>query len=172
MKKYLLGIVLALTAAGAMAVDGYKSVKFGSSIQDVKKANLCSLETSPLKSKIAGLSIYMCFDFKFSGKNTIASFAFLNDKFQRLAINIDSNVTPVFDALAEKYGEPSFMSSRDDIIRAMQTGEPVFFKFDKNTIIIQVEKVNGVEVTSLIYLSPDYEDILNSMQKNNISGDI
>lgn len=64
------------------------------------------------------------------------------------------------------------MSSRDDIIRAMQTGEPVFFKFDKNTIIIQVEKVNGVEVTSLIYLSPDYEDILNSMQKNNISGDI
>ncbi|MGJ3350213.1 hypothetical protein JC794_03895 [Morganella morganii] len=172
MKKYLLGIVLALTAVGAMAVDGYKGVKFGSSFEKIKSAGLCSFV--PYKqNSVSHVSLYQCTDFRFSGKNTIAMVSLLDNKFSRLVIVVNNgSIQSLYAALSEKYGEPSFLSSSEEVQQSMVTGEPVYVKFDNDTVIIKVEKVNGIEVSTLIYTVPDFEQKVSDIQKNNISDDI
>ncbi|EPO2452360.1 MULTISPECIES: hypothetical protein [Providencia] len=174
MKKILLGALLSIFVANANAVDGYKNIKFGSSIKDVVNANVCSLKEFPDTNKVAGLTNYGCFDFQFGGKNTIAMAFFINGKFQRFAINIDDNYVSVLNGLIEKYGKPSSSDTPEKIKRADSTGEPVFVKFDNDTVVLRVQKnmSTGKESALLIYTSPKYDELLSKITKDSIIDDI
>ncbi|EPL7527875.1 hypothetical protein RG484_001618 [Morganella morganii] len=172
MKKYLVGIALALITTGAMAVDGYKGVKFGSSYSTLKKANLCSFKPYSSPVDIKGFSAYECSDFIFSGRKNNAAVSFIDNKFQQLIINFDGETMPLLEALRDKYGVPSSSTPTDVMKRAAQTGEPVIIKFDHDTVIVRYENSNGKDKTTLIYAASDYEKRVNSLLKKSVSDDI
>lgn len=173
MKKYLAGLLLAMIATGAAAVDGYKGVKFGSSFDDLQSAKLCDFERASRQPNNKNVVLFNCLNFQFADSNTMAAASFIDDKFSRLVIVVDNgSIQSLYGALSEKYGEPSFFSSSVDVQKSMTTGEPVYIKFDNDTVIIKVEKVNGIEVATLIYSAPDFDQKISEFQKNKISDDI
>ncbi|PHM22552.1 hypothetical protein [Xenorhabdus ehlersii] len=172
MKRVLLGLMLSTLSLSSWAVDGYKDVKFGSSVKDLMNSKLCNFQKIPPASTIKELSLYSCLDFNFSGKKTMAIATFLNGKFKRFLIGVDSNINPLIDALNKKYGLPSSMTSEDIMVRALTTGEPVFVRYDNDTVIIKVEKSNGQEVTMLMYTDSKFDDEINALSQNKIANDI
>ncbi|CDK63361.1 hypothetical protein [Morganella morganii IS15] len=40
---------------------------------------------------------------------------------------------------------------------AIITGNPIYVRFDKDTVILKVERVNKIDLVSLNYVSPDFE---------------
>ncbi|HCR3209750.1 hypothetical protein F9879_15760 [Morganella morganii] len=172
MKKYLLGIVLALTAAGAMAVDGYKGVKFGSSFEDLQSAGLCDFKKANSQPNGQNVVVYNCLDFKFSGKDTIAAASFLDGKFGKLVIMVNSPAEPVIDALAKKYGGVSSSSTMEEIQNAPITGKPVYVRFDHDTVVFKMEMAGKINIKHLIYTSPEFDKKMNETQASNISDDI
>ncbi len=172
MKKYLFGAILSLAAAGAMAVDGYKNIKFGSSYSIVNEANLCELKPYNAPVDVKGFSAYQCSDFIFSGKKNNAAISFINDEFQQLIINFNGETMPLLEALREKYGKPSSSTPTDVMKRAAKTGEPVIIKFDHDTVIVRYERLDGKDRTTLIYAAPDYEKKVNTLLKESVSNDI
>ncbi|PHM47106.1 hypothetical protein [Xenorhabdus miraniensis] len=171
-KSVLLGLLLSVSSLSSWAVDGYKGVKFGSSVKELMDAKLCNFQKLPPTSNLKEFSIYACSDFQFSGKKTLAMAAFLNGKFKRFLINVDSNINPLINALTKKYGTPSSMSSEEELVRALSTGETVFVSYDNDSIVIKVEKKNGSETVTLMYTDPKFDDEKNALSLDKIANDI
>lgn len=157
MKKYLLSLILAFTATGAMAVDGYKEVKFGSSFEAMKSAGLCDFQIASKQPEHKNIVMYNCLDFQFDGNHTMAAASFIGGKFGKLQIMVDSPVNSVLEALYKKYGTPSSSSTEEEMQNAIITGNPIYVRFDKDTVILKVERVNKIDLVSLNYVSPDFE---------------
>lgn len=167
MKKYLLGIVLALTAAGAMAVDGYKEVKFGASYQAVKASKICNLKETASRN---AFSFYSCNDFSFNNEKTTATFEFINNKFYRVLIHTNLYPEVLINSLTEKYGEP-VSPDNSKAKESLAKGNTVHVYFDNNTVILGVQLVNGKPKTFLMYQSPDYTTISQSAKGKSLSND-
>ncbi|WP_274369945.1 hypothetical protein [Morganella morganii] len=172
MKKYLLGLALALTAAGSMAVDGYKNVKFGSSFEILKSAKLCDFQKASKQSGHKKMVMYNCLDFQFDGNQTIAAASFIDDEFGKLQIMVNSPIESVLGALYKKYGSPSSSSTEDEIQQAIITGHPIYIRFDNDTVNVKIERVNKIDLVSLIYTSPEFDKKMSETQASNISDDI
>ncbi|MGC8341830.1 hypothetical protein [Pantoea ananatis] len=175
MKKLMMSVAISMFifSSTSYAVDGYKGVKFGSSLSELKAAKLCSWKKWEGK-QTKNLQSYYCQDFNFSGQNTIAFAVFYNDKFQRLAISINQNVDPVMKALTKKYGTPSSTSSQQDYQDVMKFGGSVFVKFDNNTVIVagNYDVDTNKQTGQLIYSSPDYEQLLSKLQQESVENDL
>ncbi|WP_127554761.1 hypothetical protein [Morganella morganii] len=61
------------------------------------------------------------------------------------------------EALYKKYGAPSSSSTEEEMQNAIITGNPIYVRFDKDTVILKVERVNKIDLVSLNYVSPDFE---------------
>ncbi|MDE9466866.1 hypothetical protein [Xenorhabdus bovienii] len=170
MKNILLGLVLSILSLSSWAVDGYKGVKFGSSIDDVINSKLCTIVISG--SDVKGVTNYRCDDFDFAEKKTLAYFSFINGEFKRLIIRINPSVGLLVNSLEAKYGSPSFQTSEEDIKRSVVTSEPRDIMFDKNTIIVSVKKINGSDVALLSYTDPNYSAEYNALSNQKYNDDI
>lgn len=135
MKRYLLSLILAFTATGAMAVDGYKEVKFGSSFEAMRSAGLCDFQIASKQPEHKNIVMYNCLDFQFDGNHTMAAASFIGGKFGKLQIMVDSPVNSVLEALYKKYGAPSSSSTEEEMQNAIITGNPIYVRFDKDTVI-------------------------------------
>lgn len=61
MKKYLTSVMLFIISLSANAVDGYKDLKFGSTIDEIQSSKTCSFE--PLTDYGTGVKALECSDF-------------------------------------------------------------------------------------------------------------
>ncbi|HHR6128539.1 TPA: hypothetical protein ACS72K_000093 [Providencia alcalifaciens] len=175
MKKLLIGSLLTMFSMGAMAIDGYKNIKFGDSIEKVLSSNLCTFEKMPNESGIDQISLYGCGDFKFSGKDRMALATFINGKFKKLLINVGNDIDPLIDSLTQKYGKPSSMSSVDEINKAKAKGDYylLFINFDKDTVKLHIEKPKDKkEMIFLIYQDSMFDKELNKIKSERIESDI
>lgn len=101
-------------------------------------------------------------------------FFFIDGKFERVAIALKGNVNGVYNALKEKYGEPSSQSSMDEVQSMEQSGGTVSIRFDNDSIIMAQVKnaISKVDISQLIYTSPVYAQKFDNLQKNAASSDI
>ena len=175
MKKIVTAIVLvgAALSCQALAVDGYKEVKFGASTKEVMKSGLCSF--SPADYGIKGVTALACEDLSFGGEMVGASAFFIGDKFLRLGIDTDvAKAIGLRDSLIKKYGPPSSMSPAQ-YFSAIDTtpNTQAFMAFDHDTVFIRLdtdEQMN--QSATLIYTDPRYEKQLNAHEANALSDDL
>lgn len=173
MKKIAIFLGLMICAASANAVDGYKGIKFGASIDEVKKTHLCTLK--PYKNDLPEMNTMACEDFKFSGETTAAMAVFIDKKFQRFAIILKNNETDaVITALKQKYGAPSSTSSQEDLQSAMKSGGSIYIRFDNDTVLFQGNRDADTLKDSflLIYTSADYDSNLALIKSKGLKEDL
>lgn len=85
MRKILLFClaVIILPASSLFAVDGYKSLKFGISLEEVRKSKICAWVDEKGKNNLLEKDVnnLYCTDFKFNNKLIIAVAWFIDNKF-------------------------------------------------------------------------------------------
>lgn len=175
MRKITTSIVLvgAALSCQALAVDGYKEVKFGTSTKEVMKSGLCSF--SPADYGIKGVTSLACEDLPFGGDKVAASAFFIGDKFLRLGIETDvDKAIGLRDSLIKKYGPPSSMSPAK-YFSAIDTtpNTQAFMAFDHDTVFIRLDTDEQMtQSATLIYTDPLYEKQLNAHEANALSDDL
>jgi uncharacterized protein HI_1492 len=167
-KLALVGIALAISTS-SFAVDGYKDLKFGMSLAQVKKSKLCEKGWLELKKDLS----YVCFTFKFGkGKSNAIAF-FINDKLERIAIPIDGQGSAVSNGLLEKYGKPSSMTEGMPTDGKFPPDSRWDFRFDNDTIIYRAAfDSSGKGSEYLIYTTPDFDNKTMEQEKQTISDDL
>lgn len=173
MKKIAIFLGLMISASSAYAVDGYKNINFGASINDVKKAHICSMKD--YGADTPGMDSVACDDFKFSGRKTLAYAIFLNGKFERFAIVLRNNDTDaIITGLKDKYGNPSSSSTQDELQDAVKNGGSIFIKFDNDTVVFQGTRDSETLKDSgfLIYTTPDYDSKLATLKSKKFKDDL
>lgn len=173
MKKYITTFLLLTCSITAHAVDGYKNLKFGSSVEEVQTSKICSF--GPLTDYGTGIKALECTDFKFGNNNVEAGALFINNKFQRFVIDSDIDYTEaVANQLKSKYGSPSSMSPQSDLDGVdRHPNRTAFIAFDNNTIYMKFDSdENNKESLLIIYTSPEYDNLLLKNQHQSISNDL
>lgn len=173
-KAIVMGIFLSAVAFNTFAVDGYKNVKFGSDISTLKKAKLCTWAKGDSYS-IKGVDTYFCPDFKFSGSNSMAIAIFINDRFERISINLNNNdIEPLLTALQKKYGEPSSATSADKAEKAVENGGEVYIKYDSDTVFVSMNRDLELQkdLASLVYSSSDYTKKFAAVRSKTLEDDV
>ncbi len=171
-KLFYLGLILLAAPSFAMAVDGYKGVKFGSSFNELNAAKMCSWDKS--NDDVKGRDSYYCDDFKFSGKKSRAMAFFINQKFERFAIVIEQDIGTFLESLKNKYGVPSSMVTPQELERFQSNGGSMNVKFDNDTVIVNFthEVSSNKELTLLIYTSPKFDKLNKEINVKNLESDI
>ncbi|AMO79734.1 hypothetical protein [Obesumbacterium proteus] len=173
MKKIAIFLVFMISASSAYAVDGFRNVKFGASIDELKNAHICNMKDH--KSDTQDMKTLYCEDFKFAGKKTTAFAIFLNDKFERFAITVNGNDTDgVIAGLVKKYGEASSVFTKEEYDAAIKNGGNLFIKFDGDTVILQMNRDSETleDTTFLTYTSKDFEEKLALVKSNSLKEDL
>ncbi|NBK99816.1 MAG: hypothetical protein EOM50_17760 [Erysipelotrichia bacterium] len=173
MKKHVASFLLITCSITASAVDGYKNLKFGSSVKEVQNSKICSF--APLTDYGNGVKALECTNFKFGNDNVEAAALFINDKFLRFVIVADLDYTEaIAKQLKSKYGTPSSMSPQSDLDSVDRyPNRTAFIAFDNNTIYMKVDSDNNNnESLLIIYTSPAYENLLLKNQHQSISNDL
>jgi len=173
-KLFSLGFMLLTVSLPIMAVDGYKDVKFGSGINELKSAKLCSWKVD-YDENVKGMESYYCDNFKFSGKDSFAMAFFINKKFERFVITIPtSNLSSVLESIKKKYGDPTSTFTAEDAEEVKTIGGEINVKFDNDTVIVNLSRSTDTKEDSayLIYNSPMYDDLYKKLQEKNIESDI
>lgn len=174
----LSAIILALGsvlwgASPAMAVDGYKSLKFGMSMEQIVNEKICSFRAL---SDDEGGQYLECSDFSFGKSHTDAYAYFVNGKFVQLDIVLPDYKAAgtVIAGLTEKYGSPSSSSTEQELASIEQTpNAQVYVAFDKDTVyVLQESDEDRVQTASLVYAHPDAETLYEEKAKADISGDL
>lgn len=164
-----------IASGQALAVDGYKNVKFGSTFSQLQASKICSWKKYE-GNKVNGMDTYYCQDLSFAGKPRVGMAFFVDKKFERLAIPItkDINFDALIDSLKRKYGEPSSLFTREQIEKAMSEGGEVSIKYDNDTVIVGITKdgTTKQETTLLVYTSKDYFDKVANLQSSALDGDL
>jgi hypothetical protein len=171
--NYFLGALCIIYPSTALAVDGYKNLKFGDSIKTVVNSGICTFEQVPSPTK--GITYYTCEDFKFGNAHTQAWAFFIDEKFLRMSFDIpvDSAVATI-EAMANKYGAPSSRSTPSEF-KAIDTtpNQTAFYAFEQDTAYIFMEsQADNSQIAYLMYTSPTYNALLIKKQKNELDGDI
>ncbi|WMW97834.1 hypothetical protein VI609_20870 [Klebsiella pneumoniae] len=172
-KTISLGVLISFISFQSFAVDGYKGVKFGADVNSVLAAKWCNFQKYK-DSGIKGLQSYYCENFKFSGSDTLAMAIFLDGKFERIAISLNSGVAPLTAALEKKYGKPSSTTTPEEGQRVMAQGGSLYIRYDKDTVLLVGTRdiSSGQDMSQLIYSSADYDKKLANLQAQNLEGDL
>ena len=173
MKRYLLAVIAMLATSQALAVDGYKDMKFGMSKAEIVKMKPCAMYKGSGAPK--GAESLECNDLKFGGNDVGAGFFFIDGKFERIGIMLDfDKALGVATSLRDKYGDPSSASTKKQISAIdTQPGATAFIAFDDDTIYLRMmtdESLNKAAI--LIYTSKDYDKKLVAKQASAIDSDI
>ncbi len=175
-KNYLLGAAVAgsvMLSNTALAVDGYKGLKFGMSTQEVLDQRLCSFESDGIDEN--GIEAFYCDDFNFGSEITDAAAYFINGKFLRFGIlgSMD-RAEGLMNGLTAKYGSPSSMSTQEEF-QAVDSlpDRSAYIAFDQETVVLKVESdVNFNQSVLLIYTDTDFDKMLLDSQANAMSSDL
>lgn len=158
--KTLFCLIVFLLATPVLAVDGYKQFKFGTSLEEIRKTNICTWSDPGYSEK--HLEKLFCEDFKFNGKAAMTLFVFIDDKFLRILINIPySQKDNMLVVLKKKYGASS--SPTDEDIRNFNglPNQNLWYGFDNNTVFLQfVSDNNYKKLLRLFYQSPLFNKVL------------
>lgn len=167
-----IGLFLSLgtiTSTG-FAVDGYKELKFGSTIEQVKKSKICQSKWMNLPNE--GLLTLGCTKFKF-GKDLTYGYAFFIDKkLARISVIVPRNkVLSVSEGMLEKYGPPSSQPENAPKEYIPNTNWDV--GFDNDTVIYRLSiDAKGIDTTLLIYTTPDFDEKIKQKNKADIKDDL
>ena len=96
-------LAITIISTNAFAVDGYKNLKFGMSIEEVLKAGkeLCSFQKVQEKKQ---LSMYGCTDFTFAGEETKLYTYFVKGILLRVAVDVPvEKVDAIMNSLMKKF---------------------------------------------------------------------
>jgi hypothetical protein len=173
MKRCFLAVIAMIATSQAMAVDGYKDMKFGMSKAEIIKMKPCAMYKG--NGAPEGAESLECDDFKFGGKKVGAGFFFIDGKFERIGIMLDADKTlGVATSLRDKYGDPSSASTKKQLEAVDTTpGANAFIAFDDDTIYLRMmtdEAMNQAAI--LIYTSKSYDDKLVKKHASSIDSDI
>lgn len=175
--KHALNIATTLTlftfTAPALAVDGYKNLKFGMTVKEVATSDICTFR--PAQAPQAGVTQLNCHDFAFGDHTTSAAAFFIDAKFLRFGFEVPmAMATELVEMLADKYGPPSFSPSNESLV-AIETipNSSVFVGFDNDTVLLTFFSDEFlIQSASLIYTSPDYNVLLRNKIKTSVSNDL
>lgn len=170
----LLALALMLPASSLLAVDGYKSLKFGMSLEEVKKTKICGWVDNGAV-EIKHIHIIYCLDFKFNGEPIAAAAYFIDNKFLKLVINIPySDRNSTLAGLNKKYGSLSRIPSQQSIDNFNSLpNQELWYGFDGDTIYLLCRSNKFYKKSAaLIYTSPLYDKLLTEKQVNSLKDDL
>lgn len=171
---FLSACLVGLLSQPAIAVDGYKGVKFGASEAELLSKNLCTMTKGP--EYVQGVSMYQCNDFKLGAATTNAYAYFIDGKFLRFGIDLDwnGNMKSVGSGLVSKYGEASSSSTREQI-RAVDTtpNASAYIAFDNDTVYINMESDERMNYAAmLIYSDLSFNSLFEQKRIAELSNDL
>ena len=160
--KALAVLSLATISSHSFAIDGFQNVKFGASKTEVRNAyQKCQWQKDE--------DDLFCPNFTLGAiKDTGAYFYFIDDKFERIAINIPNvNIDGIGQALSEKYILSSQPAQRE--LANPKPNNVYDFGFDKDTILIRYTYDNDMtEEIFLIYTTPDFNNKLQTKDAQSV----
>ena len=172
-RQWLFAVALLAFSASAMAVDGYKNLKFGMSEKDALSTKTCSFRKSHPDDK--GVDTYFCTDFKAGGKRTNALILFIDGKLARFGFNQSADdALAIMQAMKEKYGEPIDPPSTDQL-RSLERvpNDSVDINFDNNTVTIRLTTDDNLNQSILIlYSAADFDQKMVALKNAQISSDL
>lgn len=173
MKKLALAFALIAASAPVMAVDGYKDLKFGMSVDDVLQNQPCTL--SEAVSPISTVTYYYCEDLPFGGDLVPGNAFFIDGKLLRFSIDLSTDAgLGALKGLLDKYGRPSQTSTQDDFNRVgTAPGAKAVTGFDSNTVLIVFDTLPTLETGAyVVYTDPRYDQILTDAQAKGMASDL
>ncbi|WP_421173785.1 hypothetical protein [Aeromonas enteropelogenes] len=168
----ILGVVFG-GVTPAMAVDGYKSLKFGMTMKQVANEKTCSFRAFSDDGEEPALE---CDDFTFGKTKTNAYAYFIDGKFMRFVIDLPDyrDIDAVVSGLSEKYGEQTSSSTEQEFSAIEQTpNAQVYMSFDKDTVyVMQVSDEDMNQSAMLVYTDINFDDLNENRAKNAVSDDL
>jgi hypothetical protein len=153
MKKLMsfIGLLLPFVVQAA-PVDGYKDLKFGMTLEQVKDSPLCESKWIYVKD----INTWGCARFKFGDVYVTGGAMFIDSKLARVALKIpESHMVNTYLKLIEKYGEPD-QSKQPEIIGETVRSDLLFA--DGTILYRNSIGSNKVIITHLIYTIQDFDD--------------
>ncbi|WP_150538530.1 hypothetical protein [Actinobacillus vicugnae] len=130
MKKYLM-LLMGLLSLSVQAADGYKDLKFGASIDEVRKSKLCLSVWEELEAN----KIWRCSQFKFAEQPIKAIIRFADQKLELINLVLAAHERDrVSQGLRQKYGEPTQISGNIKLGQRLPTDQKWFMVFDDDSI--------------------------------------
>ncbi|MBC3252841.1 hypothetical protein H8I91_21485 [Serratia fonticola] len=173
-KQWVFAAALLAFSASAMAVDGYKNLKFGMSEKDVMETKTCSFRKIPTNEK--GFDEYYCSNFKFGDKKKKASVFFINGEFLRIGIEQSpDDFESLFTSLTAKYGEPSSRPTKSDLDALQKIpGSQAAVGFDKDTVnlLFTTDEDDMSQHLAIVYTDSNYEKKYVALKSSAIKSDI
>lgn len=153
MKKIIALTALLFPLLGqAVPVDGYKDLKFGMTLEQVKESSLCESKWIYVKD----INTWGCNRFKFGDIYVTAGTMFVDAKLARVALKIpNSHMADIYLKLVEKYGKPD-QSKQPEIIGETVRADLLFA--DGTVLYRNSVGNNKVIITHLIYTIKDFDD--------------
>lgn len=176
MRKTLLCCLLALilSANPVFAVEGYKNLKFGMSLEEVKKSKICGwVDDGTLNMKQT--HVIYCRDLKFNGESITAGAYFIDHKFLRLFLGLSyDDRDNILTGLKKKYGSLSYTPSQQSIDNFNNLpNQELSYGFDDNTVYLRYKSDNLYKkIMLLIYTSPLFDKLYNEKQVDSIKNDL
>ncbi|HHE3661143.1 hypothetical protein ACFGYE_03620 [Pasteurella multocida] len=185
MKKIVILITLFFPFMGlSMPVDGYKDLKFGMTLEQVRNTKLCDSgwRTPKLNEwqKVIR-SHWMCDQFLFNNGHTFAVVRFIGGELSEIEVEIPEypkyTIDELSNALAEKYGEP-IIEKIDLIEEDIKEGRTKKRKKDESkllerrrfaddTVLLRFFTYNGkVELPTLFYSVPNIKKYSDTEESN------
>ncbi|MGL4349544.1 MAG: hypothetical protein ACRCT2_02995 [Plesiomonas shigelloides] len=165
--------LLGILTQPAVAVDGYKGLRFGASEKELMAHGLCTMY--PGDGLVAGTSLYQCSDFNMGGNTTNAYAYFIDGQFLRLAVSLDwGSIGAISRGLASKYGPATSGSTQAQIAAIESTpNSSAYVAYDKDTVYINMESdANLNKHALLIYSDPSFNARLDSKRNEAFQGDL
>ncbi|WGE46200.1 hypothetical protein [Actinobacillus equuli] len=130
MKKSLI-LLISLFSLNVSAAEGYKDLKFGSSIDEVRKSKLCLSVWEELEAD----NVWRCNQFKFAEQPIKAIIRFADQKLELINLVLAAHERDrVSQGLRQKYGEPTHISGNIKLGQVLPTDQKWFMVFDDDSI--------------------------------------
>lgn len=165
-------LFISAIAGDAIAVKGYKELKWGQTVKETKKTindnSYC--DVTDLNVNKDGIRVLACDNFDFGGTKRHAFFLSVNDKLLRIGIAIEADeIEPLIDIFEKKYKTHSGSLPEGGQYPSEAIG------WDDDTILLKIifpdtpvqaqNQLPQEPYATLIYTSPDFENKLREHKK-------
>lgn len=166
-------LIVSFTSTHVLAVDGYKEMKFGMSLNEILARTDCSFKEE--ESDLPGLQSIVCDDFKFGGSKVPSAMYLVNGQFLRIAIEPPVElVDGILAGLMKKYGDPSFKSPEEDFKAVDQyANRKAELGWDNGTVFLQFysDQLSNQGLL-LLYTSPEFDKQMLLNQEQSFGDDL
>jgi len=162
-----------LVSNQVFAVDGYKNLKFGISLNETLINVKCSFEDAD--SGLPGVQMISCPDFSFGADKVSSAMLYIDGKLLRIIIEPSVElVDGILAGLMKKYGEPSFRSPEEDFHAIDQfPNRQAELGWDNDTVFLRfLSDQFGNQGILLIYTSPEYDKQMLLNQEQSLGDDL